>query len=173
MVRVKPDVAVAGLRGQHASPAAAAPELSSIGNTRDASPGMTLARFRGVSGDRVSCSSRSTGCVAEINHECQSARVGGQPRDRPSRSCQGTRCAQARSMPEGRAERAVEANASAHLNGALVTRRALTAPSTALGWNDVMAGQSAGVQHAHQFVSRARARTRRGRGARSMLGLGR
>jgi hypothetical protein len=53
MVRVKPDVGVADLRGWHASPATAAPELSSIRSTRHAASGMTLAGLRGVSGVRV------------------------------------------------------------------------------------------------------------------------
>ena len=48
---------------------------------------------------------------------------------RPSRKLPTTSCAQAPSMPEGRAERAVEAQ-----------RRALTAPSTAGRIEDVMAG---------------------------------
>jgi hypothetical protein len=104
MVRVKPDVAVAGLRGRHASPATAARIVADR-----------------VSGVFVHVK-RSTRCVADLNHESQSARLVDQPRARPLRSCQGTRCAQARSIPEGRAERAVEAE-----------RRALTAPRTARG----------------------------------------
>ena len=53
MVRVKRDVAVAGMRSRHASPASAGPGIVVDRDTRDACPGMTLARFRGVSGVRV------------------------------------------------------------------------------------------------------------------------
>ncbi len=50
---------------------------------------------------------------------------------RPSRKCHRSRCAEARSMPEGPAERGSKPLERA-LVRALVTRRALTAPSTAV-----------------------------------------
>jgi hypothetical protein len=77
--------------------------------------------IRCVSDMRVLCGRTSTELPSRRRNRSpiRVSQAGRQSRDRPSRNCQSVGCAQAPSMPEGRAERALEVQRR--------TRRALTA----------------------------------------------
>ena len=138
------------MRGRHASPATAAPESSSIGNTRDASPGMTLARFRGVSGVRGfrAGQDRPDASPTSITHASQ---PGWWPATRPA----------IRSLPT-RALRAgaVNARRPRGTRGRSGAKRAqsIDGDERSARLNGVMAGRPACVQHAPRFVRSAGAR---------------